>query len=77
MNNSVITDILVFRTNIDSERTVEAISGLLNRDLYIRKWNVDWQDSDHILRVESETHDPEYIIQLITNAGFACEELPD
>lgn len=77
MNDSVISDVLVFKTSIHSENDIRKIAPVLNHDLRIRKWNVDHQDIDHILRVESEHTDPSYVIQLINKAGFVCEELPD
>jgi hypothetical protein len=77
MNSSVISDILVFKTSIDSEHDLERIARVLDRDQRIRKWNVDLEDIDHILRIESREHDPAFIIQLISHEGFFCEELPD
>jgi len=77
MNNSTVEDVLVFKTSIRSENEVAKIRAFLNGDDKIRRWNIDCQDIDHVLRIESEDHDPEYFIQIITEAGFLCEELPD
>jgi hypothetical protein len=77
MNNPVISDILVFKTSIDSEHDLKRIARVLDQDLRIRKWNVDLEDIDHILRIESREHDPAFIIQIISQEGFLCEELPD
>lgn len=72
-----LEDILVFRTSICSETDIKLIASYLNSNDHIRKWNVDHQDIDHVLRIESEHHDPEYFIRLITDAGFECQVLPD
>jgi hypothetical protein len=77
MDNSVISDILVFKTSIDSEHDLQKIAPVLNHDHRIQKWNVDLTDVDHILRIESRDHDAAFVIQLINQEGFLCEELPD
>lgn len=77
MNDIVLSDILVFKTNLASEQDVNAIAPLLDQDNGIEKWNVDRDDIDHILRIESREHQPSRIIELVRSAGFYCEELPD
>jgi hypothetical protein len=70
-------DILIFKTNIESERDLEKIAPLLNAESKIKRWNVDRQDTDHVLRIESEQLDRIKIIQSVEHAGFFCEELLD
>jgi hypothetical protein len=77
MNIPVITDILIFKTNIDSQHDIERIAQVLEQDQRILKWNVDLEDIDHILRIESREHNPSFVIQLISREGFLCEELSD
>jgi hypothetical protein len=77
MNSPVLSDILVFKTSIDSDHDLEKIATILDQDQRIRKWNVDREDVDNILRVESREPDPAFIIQLISQEGFSCEELLD
>nr|WP_295928404.1 hypothetical protein [uncultured Dyadobacter sp.] len=79
MNDSRTTDlfVLVFRTNINSLRQVKSISPLLDRCPEILKWNVDISDIDKVLRIESTHENCGQVIEMVTTAGYACEELTD
>jgi len=70
-------DILIFKTNIETEHDLNKIASLLNTENRIRKWSVDRQDIDHVLRIESEGADQIQIKEKIAYAGFLCEELID
>jgi hypothetical protein len=75
--NQSLTEILVFKTNLITDEHISSISSMLNSHPAIRKWNVDEQDIDHVLRiVPDEVIDPTHIIQMVQEAGFYCEELP-
>ena len=69
--------ILVFKTNLSFKKDVERISSLLNNLRGVIRWNVDLSDIDNVLRIESIRITPNNIIQLISAAGYRCEELPD
>jgi hypothetical protein len=43
----------------------------------ISRWNIDLEDIDKVLRIESNDIELTEIVQLIHNAGFQCEELAD
>lgn len=73
----MVSEILIFKTNIHSENDVVRIAHFLNSDLHVKKWNVDRDDVDRVLRIESDDYNPEYIIHMIRKAGFLCEELHD
>jgi hypothetical protein len=73
----MVSEILIFKTNIHTENDVGKIAHFLNSDLHVKKWNVDRDDVDRVLRIECDDHNPDYIIHVITNAGFRCEELLD
>ena len=70
-------DILIFKTNIETEHDLNKVASLLNTENRIRKWNVDRQDVDHVLRIESEGADHTKIKEKIAYAGFICEDLTD
>jgi len=70
-------DILIFKTNIETEHDLNKIASLLNTENRIRKWSVDRQDIDHVLRIESEGADQTKIKEKIAYAGFLCEDLMD
>lgn len=74
---STLEDILIFKTSIANEQDVSKIASVLNSDPAIRKWNIDYSDCDHVLRIESEQRNISYFISLISQAGFLCEELVD
>jgi hypothetical protein len=71
-----ITGILVFKTNL-SDHDVAHIATLLSHDPRIKRWNVDLDDVDRILRVESTRITPLEVQLKINAAGYLCEELPD
>jgi len=77
MNVDNAIDILIFKTNIDTEQDLNKVASLLNRENHIRKWNVDLQDIDRVLRIESEGADQMEIKKKIEYAGFLCEDLID
>ncbi|CAN5316023.1 hypothetical protein BH10BAC4_BH10BAC4_18610 [soil metagenome] len=70
-------DILVFKTNILTHGDVEKIAPILSDQFRILKWTVDLNDIDKVLRIESQLLGPREIIEMILQAGYQCEELPD
>jgi hypothetical protein len=70
-------EILIFRTNIHSVRDVARVAPLLDALAGIKRWNVDRDDVDCVLRIEADERDTEHVIHLVNTAGFLCEELPD
>lgn len=70
-------EVLVFRTNIRFKKDLKLIGPVLDKQAGVQRWNVDREDSDKVLRVESRTLCAGDIIQLVTRAGFDCEELPE
>jgi hypothetical protein len=77
MYQETISDILVFKTNILHDEDVEKLALIFSDDARIKKWNIDRNDIDHVLRIESEELDIHEAIALVQHAGFFCEELPD
>ena len=69
--------ILVFKTNLKHRKDVGKITSLLNMEQEIINWNVDLSDVDNVLRIESIQIAPQKIIQIISSAGYNCEELQD
>jgi hypothetical protein len=76
--NATLTpsEVMIFKTNIETEQDLNAIARILNGETTIRKWNVDREDIDRVLRIESDS-DLALIRQKIEFAGFLCEELTD
>lgn len=79
MNDHSITEafVLVFKTNINNPRQVKSIATTLDNCPDILKWNVDLADIDKVLRIEATHAQCGPVIELVTRAGYACEELTD
>lgn len=71
------TDILIFKTNIRDEYDVEKIASLMLEDPRIKRWNIDLQDIDKVLRIEAQQVQEQEIIASLRKAGYRCEELND
>lgn len=69
--------ILVFKTNIETENAHQQVGLLLNTHHSVIGWNIDREDVDKVLRIESRTDNTHEMIHTIKQAGFICEELPD
>lgn len=70
-------NILVFKTNIVSEREVEKLSQVLDQFIGQGTWNIDLADIDKVLRVKTSNRQVQEVIQVLREAGYFCEELPD
>jgi len=70
-------NVFVYRTDIISEYDLEAIDDLLSSHGTIIRWNVDRDDVDKVLRIESTADNSEELLQTVTGAGYFCEELTD
>jgi copper chaperone len=58
-----------FTTNIHCSSCVRAVSGALNSEKRIVRWQVDTEHPEKILRVEG-TDDPVVVISAVERAGF-------
>lgn len=67
-------EVLVFRTNISSRTEAEMLGPVLNKE-HILKWNVDLEDQDRVLRIETTKFSPGEIIGLVREKGVVCEEM--
>jgi len=70
-------NILIFGTNIKTENDKQIISRLLNTNPGIEQWNIDLEDIDSVLRIESKTLNATQIIKIITEQDFKCAELTE
>lgn len=70
-------DILVFKTNLENPELVTKAQPLIQNIRGIKRWNVDMQDCDNVLRIEAEEVSPRSIENILQNAGYYCEELQD
>jgi len=70
-------EVLILKTDIRSKKHVKVVAPLLNNHDDISKWNIDLNDVDKVLRIESNDIRLTEVVQLIQKAGFHCEELAD
>ena len=77
MYDALFSEVLVFKTNISSDKDVEKVGHVLTSESNITRWNIDRDDIDKVLRIECDQLQPEAVIKLLHDAGFECEELPD
>lgn len=70
-------NVYVFRTDIFSEYDLETVDELLSQEQTIVGWNVDRDDVDRVLRVESTAENASELQETLSKAGFLCEELLD
>jgi hypothetical protein len=67
--------VLVFKTNIWSRKSVYDIMPLLENVKEIQRWTVDLHDVDKVLRIETTSLTPVAIEKIIQRAGYYCKEL--
>ncbi|SNC77252.1 hypothetical protein SAMN06265337_3834 [Hymenobacter gelipurpurascens] len=69
----------VFRTNVKARRHARRLVAQIHQNFQGYRANFDLEDCDQILRVESpeERIQPGSLIQLLQEAGFQAEVLPD
>lgn len=75
--NQLEKEILVFKTDLESQEGLNKVGPFLDSHPGIIKWNVDKHDVDKVLRIESKDVAAGDVINLLQEAGFFCEELPD
>jgi len=70
-------NIFVFKTNLDLDSDVVRIEPVMLQMKEIKRWTVDREDSDRVLRVEATCSQPHQVISGLQNLGYHCEELTD
>jgi len=69
--------ILIFKTNIRFKKDVAKVAACLQQYSGIVRWNVDLEDIDKVLRIETYAATSKSIITSIKQCGYECDELPD
>jgi len=70
--------LLIFRTDIKTNKKVKALTPLLNNHPVIADWSIDLEDIDNVLRIEVQGNLKENDnIHLVKTYGFYCEALAD
>jgi len=71
-------EILIYKTNLSSNKKVRHIKSTLNNHPHIVSWTVDREDIDNVLRIEaSQSVKEKEFRELMKRFGIFCEALPD
>lgn len=68
-------DILIFRTSITTELEIERIKILFAQYTQIHKWNVDFEDWEKVLRIESYGITETDVINILQTINIYISEL--
>lgn len=68
-------EVLVFKTNLRFKKQINAVTPHINNLQGVARWNVDLDDTDKILRIESVDLSPRSVEATLQQAGYFCEEL--
>ena len=77
LTESLTIDVLVFKTNLQTDFDIQQVAPLLDNLPGVLKWNVDRLDIDNVLRIETCDLCATEVIQRLSQTGIFCEELPD
>ncbi|OLY94560.1 copper chaperone [Cnuella takakiae] len=64
-----------FKTNINCGGCVAKVTPILNNNPEVQQWQVDTNNPNKVLTVQSETLQEEDIKALVQKAGFKAEQL--
>lgn len=64
---------LKFKTNIQCSNCLAKVTPKLNEQSEIESWNVDLQDPERTLTVNTENLEPEDIKKAVLKAGFIAD----
>ena len=64
-----------FKTNINCTNCLAKVTPFLDKKEGIQSWNVDIDNPDKILTVETETLTADDIVKTIKRTGFEAEEI--
>ncbi|KGO88475.1 hypothetical protein Q765_00785 [Flavobacterium rivuli WB 3.3-2 = DSM 21788] len=69
------SQLFIFKTDIAELCPNCEVYKLLNRHEGVQQWNIDTDDVDRVLRIESATLSALEIISIINSLGHECQEL--
>lgn len=67
--------VLQFKTNINCNNCVRAVTGFLDEVPGVKEWGVDTDNPDKILTVKGENVTEEQIVEAVEDAGFDIKEV--
>jgi hypothetical protein len=67
----------VFKTDIDQKTKADEVVTILNLRFPSYKINVDFDDCDRVLRIESDILNVDEVVSIVRERGVEIEELRD
>ena len=67
--------VLIFKTNINTLAQIKTVDTVLSGQSEIQKWNIDIDDCDKVLRIETSQLEVENVIGILKPHHIYCEEL--
>lgn len=64
-----------FKTNINCSGCVAKVTPVLNQNADVKEWNVNTDDPNKILTVQTESLEEDDVKALVQKAGFKAEKL--
>lgn len=74
-SNRMSDEILIFRTSVRTEKDIERIGVLFVHMSCIHKWNVDFEDWEKVLRIESHGITETDVINILQTINIYISEL--
>ncbi len=68
-------NILILKSNIKTKQDVEKVNQVFSQLKCIRRWTVDLDDWERVLKVESYVLSCENIAVILKKNGYECSEL--
>ena len=65
----------IFKTNINTLEQIRKADSFLSKHSKIKKWNIDFEDCDKILKIESSQLETSDIIGSLKPFNIYCEAL--
>lgn len=70
--------LMIFRTDINTKKKLASLQSYFDNHPFILRWNIDRQDIDNVLRLETLAGFNEFeFFKQIHFCGLHCEELED
>lgn len=71
-------NIIVLKTNLSNQEMVGRLEPILDHHLKVRDWNIDLEDVDNVLRIETKENVEEiYFKHLLSDFGFDIQLMYD
>lgn len=68
-------NVLILKSNIKTKKDVEKVNQVFSQIKHIRRWTVDLDDWERVLKVESQILTCENISVILQKFGYQCSEL--